>query len=400
MKNASNTGNDRPASTAPEPKRSDTAGSHRWRLRTGSVAMSVAAAAALLAACGSSSGTSSSATTAGSSATSSAAGSTATTGGTSSATAAALAYFKGKTITLIAPDGPGGDYDLYARILAPAFGQYLGATVNVENVPGGGTIVGGNQIASAAPNGLTLGLFSVGGDEASVIEHHPGQNFTLTNLSWIGQPGTSPSVFLTQPNSGVTSFAQLLTTKTPINVLDIRNGTGDMLDRVVLGAFGIPNKLLTGFTSVATLKQGFLAHDGQFLFENLPPFKALIQGNQAKPLLVTSPAVGVLSGLVTGVPTLNSELSKVSLSTAQQAAVKEAVSLATLAFDMGGPPGIPAARLTVLRDAFNAAVTNSATLAQAAKESEPIDPINGATVAADVAAAVTQGPSISSYVNG
>ncbi len=393
MNETPNTRNDEFEGIAAEPNRSHTKVFRRRRLRTGSIAMSLAAAGALLAACGSSSSTSSSSTT-------SASGSSATTGGTSSATAAALAYFKGKTITLIAPDGPGGDYDLYARILAPAFGQYLGATVNVENVPGGGTIVGGNQIASAAPNGLTLGLFSVGGDEASVIEHHPGQNFNLTNLSWIGQPGTSPSVFLTQPNSSVTTFAQLLTTKTSINVLDIRNGTGDLLDRVVLGAFGIPYKLLTGFTSVATLKQGFLAQDGQFLFENLPPFKSLIQGNQAKPLLVTSPATGSLAGLVAGVPTLSSELSKVSLTTAQHAAVKEADNLATLAFDMGGPPGIPADRLAVLRDAFNAAVTNSATLAQAAKESEPIDPISGATVAADVAQAVSQGPSISSYVNG
>ena len=391
MTKTSQATNDQPEGRVSLSGRSRAGTTRRKGLRSRGVVMSAITAGALLAACGSSAAKSSSSSTA---------SGPATTSGSSSAVASALSYFKGKTITLIAPDGPGGDYDLYARILAPAFGQYLGATVNVENVPGGGTVVGGNQIASAAPNGLTLGLFSVGGDEASVIENHPGQNFTLTKLSWIGQPGTSPSVFLTQPNSSVTSFAQLLTTKTPINVVDIRNGTGDMLDRVVLGAFKIPNKLLTGFTSVATLKQGFLAHDGQFLFENLPPFKALIQGNQAKPLLVTSPAVGVLSGLVAGVPTLSSELSKVSLSSAQQAAVKEAVSLATLAFDMGGPPGIPSARLTVLRDAFNAAVTNSATLAQATKESEPIDPINGATVATDVAAAVSQGPSIATYLNG
>ena len=49
--------------------------------------------------------------------------------------AAGSGDFKGKTITLIAPDGPGGSYDSYARLFAPYLGQELGATVNVENVP-------------------------------------------------------------------------------------------------------------------------------------------------------------------------------------------------------------------------------------------------------------------------
>lgn len=358
------------------------------RSKLSALGITVASAGILLAACGSSSSTSSSSTTA-----------AAPT--TTSATASAAAYFKGKTITLIAPDGPGGDFDLYARIIAPALGKYLGATVNVENVNGGGTVVGTNQMAAAAPNGLTISVVNTGGDIASLIEKQPGQTFDLTKLSWIGQAGTSPTVFVTSPNSGVTSFSQLLSVKTPIKVVDVRNGTGDMFNRVILGAFNIPHTLITGFTSVSALKQGFLAGDGQYAMENIPPFLSMLTGGQAKALLVTStPTLPKLAQAAGSAVTLSQALSSATLTSAQTSAIKEAEALSLLDYDFAGPPGIPAARLAVLQSAFKQALADPTTIAQANKESEPLGFVSGPSVASQVDSAISQGSSISTYVNG
>lgn len=358
------------------------------RLKVPALGVVVASAGMLLAACGSSS-----------SAATSSSGSAAPT--TTSANAAAAAYFKGKTITLIAPDNPGGDFDLYARIIAPALSKYLGATVNVENVNGGGTIVGTNQMAASSPNGLTISVVNTGGDIASLIEKQPGQSFDLTKLSWIGQAGTSPSVFVTSPHSGVTKFSQLLSIKTPIKVVDVRNGTGDMFNRVVLGAFNIPHTFVTGFTSVSALKQGFLAGDGQYAFENMPPFLSMLTGGQATALLVTSkPTLPKLVQAAGSAVTLSQALSSATLSSAQTAAIKEAEALSVLDYDFAGPPGIPAARLAVLRDAFQKALADPSTIAQANKESEPLGYVSGSTIATEVDSAISQGASISTYVNG
>src|ERR1700758_1127565 len=84
-------------------------------------------------------------------------------------------YFKGKTITLISPDSPGGSYDSYARLFAPYVGQELGATINVEDISAAGTLQGSNQMAASAPNGLTIGMRNEGGDNASLVEKQPGQ---------------------------------------------------------------------------------------------------------------------------------------------------------------------------------------------------------------------------------
>jgi len=370
----------------PSHEKPATSGGRRLK-RVAALGLGAVAALGTLSACGSTkSSTSSATTTSGSS-------SATTTGG-----AAAASYFKGKTITLISPDSPGGGYDLYARLFAPYLASALGATVNVENVNGGGTLVGTNQMAASAPNGLTLGLVNIGGDIASSVEKQPGINFDLSKLSWIGQPGQVPNVLVTQPGSGITSFSALLHASSPVPVLDVRSGVGDLLNRVVLGAFHIPTNLLTGFNEVAALKQGFLAKDGKLIFESVPSMASLITAGEAVPLLVTNSSAEY-SKLLGNTPSLSGELSSVTLSSSDSAAVKEALLLSDLSDDFAGPPGIPAAELTVLRNAFSQAAGSSALQAQAKKQSLAIGPTDGATLASEVGTAVTQGPAISPYVS-
>ena len=273
------------------------------RRRIAGVAVA-AASAALLAACSSSSGSG---------------------GSTASGSGGGAGYFKGKTITLIAPDAPGGSYDSYARLFAPYVGQELGATINVENVNGAGTLQGSNQMAAATPNGLTIGMVNVGGDIASLVEKQPGQSFTMSKVDWIGQPAQVPNAIVTQPGSSVSSFSGMLHPSGQVSVLDIRNGIGDMLIRVLYGAFGVPYKLDTGFEQTAALKQGFLAKDGQTILEAMSTLYPLISGNEAKPLLVIGPvSLPSYQKVLSGVPTLQTAMSSAHLSGGKAAAVRSA----------------------------------------------------------------------------
>jgi len=78
--------------------------------------------------------------------------------------------------------------------------------------------------------------------------------------------------------------------------------------------------------------------------------------------------------------------------------VKEALLFSDLSDDFAGPPGVPAAELTVLRKAFSHAAASSALQARAKKQSLAIGPTDGATPASEVGTAVLQGPAISPYV--
>lgn len=307
--------------------------------------------------------------------------------------------FKGKTITLIAPDKPGGSYDTYARLFAPYVAKNLGATINIENIPGGGTLQGSNRMAASPADGTTIGMVNVGGDVASQVEKNPGQSFDLKKISWIGQPAQVPNAVVTQPGSKVTSFDSLLHAKSAVHVLDIRNGVGDMLNRVVYGAFGIPHSLDTGFEHTSDLKQGFIAKDGQTIQEAMSTLYPLIAGHEAKPLLVVGTPGASYAKVLAGVPTLQSELTKAKLSSSQSAAVKEALALGSLADDFAAPPGLPAKDLTVLRQAFAKAAADPALRKAAAKQSLPVSWTDGATTRRQVSQALSASSAIAPYVS-
>jgi tripartite-type tricarboxylate transporter receptor subunit TctC len=68
----------------------------------------------------------------------------------------AVARAQSRTIRLIVPFAPGGGSDVLARLMAPAFGNGLGASVVVENRAGAGSQIGAEAVMRSAPDGTTL----------------------------------------------------------------------------------------------------------------------------------------------------------------------------------------------------------------------------------------------------
>src|SRR6187200_3076352 len=66
-----------------------------------------------------------------------------------------------RPVTLIVPWGAGGGTDATARIIGSLLEKELGQPVTVVNRTGGSGVVGHAAIASAAPDGYTIGLITV-----------------------------------------------------------------------------------------------------------------------------------------------------------------------------------------------------------------------------------------------
>jgi len=74
---------------------------------------------------------------------------------------AAAQTYPSRPITLIVPWGAGGGTDATARIVASLLEKEVGQPVTVVNRTGGSGVVGHSAIASAAPDGYTIGLATV-----------------------------------------------------------------------------------------------------------------------------------------------------------------------------------------------------------------------------------------------
>ena len=64
--------------------------------------------------------------------------------------------YPSRTVHIIVPSTPGGGYDVIGRLVAERLSAQLGQPFVIENRAGGGTLVGTQAVAAAAPDGYTL----------------------------------------------------------------------------------------------------------------------------------------------------------------------------------------------------------------------------------------------------
>jgi putative tricarboxylic transport membrane protein len=111
------------------------------------------------------------------------------------------AFFKGKTVKLVVGYGPGGGYDVYARMIAPYLAKVLDATVIVENQPGAGGITALNRVYSAPPDGLTLMIVNGAAAALAQLVEQPSVRYDLDKMGHLGTVSASPWMWLVGPNS-------------------------------------------------------------------------------------------------------------------------------------------------------------------------------------------------------
>ncbi len=124
------------------------------------------------------------------------------------AIAADASKFPNKPITIIVPRGPGGGLDLLARMFAPLLAKELGQPVIVENIDGGGGVIGLNKAYSLPADGYTLVSWSPPGEYMTSMQGNLG--FPVDKLTPIGASNVDPAAVAVGANSKIKSFANLV----------------------------------------------------------------------------------------------------------------------------------------------------------------------------------------------
>src|SRR5262245_64905706 len=97
-------------------------------------------------------------------------------------------FYEGKTIQFLVSSGPGATTDISARLVARYLGKHIpgNPAIVVQNMPGGGGLVGANYLYNVAkPDGLTILAVS----RANYLDQMVGRpevKADFRKFSWVG----------------------------------------------------------------------------------------------------------------------------------------------------------------------------------------------------------------------
>jgi tripartite-type tricarboxylate transporter receptor subunit TctC len=109
------------------------------------------------------------------------------------------AFLKGETVRFLVGYSPGGGYDAYARMLAPHFEKRTGATVVVENRPGGTGLTALNQLVRGKPDGLSMMMLNGEGALMAQITKQPVVAFDMTKVASLARVTDEQHLMIVNP---------------------------------------------------------------------------------------------------------------------------------------------------------------------------------------------------------
>jgi tripartite-type tricarboxylate transporter receptor subunit TctC len=142
-------------------------------------------------------------------------GAIATTWVVETAQASPAEFYKGKTVELLVGYSAGGGYDTYARTLGRHIGKHIpgNPTVVVKNVPGAGSLVLMNQLANTLPkDGTVFGTVSRGIAFDPLFGNQQA-HFKPTEANWLGSLNNETSLCAAWHDSEVKEWQDLRDTQ-------------------------------------------------------------------------------------------------------------------------------------------------------------------------------------------
>ena len=121
-----------------------------------------------------------------------------------------LAEYPEKPITIVVPYPAGGVMDLTARALADSLTERVSQPVLVVNKSGAGATIGGNAVATAAPDGYTLGFFPVAAAVPEVFRFAYSAPYSSQDLKAISAVAATAMSFAVKADSPIKSMKDVV----------------------------------------------------------------------------------------------------------------------------------------------------------------------------------------------
>ncbi len=122
--------------------------------------------------------------------------------------AMAQSDYPNRPIQMLVPWGAGGGTDAVARIIGTMLQQELGVPVNVVNRTGGSGVVGHSAIATAKPDGYTIGVVTI---EIDMMHWQGLTDLTYKDFDFLAMVNADPGGVMVSVDSPFKTLPELLT---------------------------------------------------------------------------------------------------------------------------------------------------------------------------------------------
>jgi tripartite-type tricarboxylate transporter receptor subunit TctC len=268
------------------------------------------------------------------------------------------AVYPQRDITFIIPNGPGGNFDSFVRVIAPAMQKYLPNDVNIVplNVPAGGGGKGLADLYRSRPDGYTIGAVNIPG--AFTLQEQMGANsFVLSEMTWLGTiAGGETYAIVVAPDSPYQTVDDLraLSQQRPVKFASTGpEGTSYAAIKVASEILGLDTQIISGYRGSSDYIVATIRGDSDCAVATLSTLRSFLEGQTVR-LAVSFEE----ESSVPGVP----DATDIGLPELSQIRVERMVA---------APPGLPDDIRQVLNSALDKAVRDPDVVAWAEEAGHP-----------------------------
>lgn len=293
------------------------------------------------------------------------------------------AFYQGKTIRIIVGSDSGGLYDLWARLLAKHMPKHIPGNPNmiVQNMPGAGGLAATNYLYGLTKSdGLTLGMFQAhrymqqltGAEEVK---------FDLRKFNWIGTMEKTEVMFFVRADTPYKSFDDVLKSSEPLRCGATGSTDGTyLLAKIFEETLGAKFNLVVGYQSGNAIDLAM--EKGEVICRGM-----IVTGHFSREPFLTWHKKGFDRHLVQSgqkrdprmaeVPTLLELMDKYKTADVSRRVAHVILAGNEYGRPMVAPPGVPADRVRILREAYAKALKDSQLVEEAKQSKLEIEPASG-----------------------
>jgi tripartite-type tricarboxylate transporter receptor subunit TctC len=197
---------------------------------------------------------------------------------TASSDGALAQFYKGKTITMIINYPAGGPTDIEGRIVAQHLPAFIpgNPTIVIKNVGGAGGLIGTNQLAEAAPNGDTMGFFTL--DVVAQIVGNPALRVGYENFIMIAAVESPLVVYARKDTPPGLKVATDIMKAAEFKALSLNAQSSNTINQALsLDLLGVKYQAVPAYRGLKDVETAILQNIGQLANSSLSGWSGSIE---------------------------------------------------------------------------------------------------------------------------